>query len=327
MKQEVSFEEKARNFWNKEHTDKVTGGKKYPLLPRESAHLLRTLGLLNKDATMSADQVRKYSQINHMVLLLEPFFQELVQRHKNVRVLDAGCGNSFLTFLLAWCFQKRWGHPAELVGADSSEKIILGCIEKAESLGLSDTIKFVSTNLATLDWKECYQRSFLSQVTHNAEDTPRPHAVVALHACDVATDFALAIAVREKADFIAVAPCCQAELARKWKDLGTRSGTKQPFDVVFKSPHLRRETAAHITDAMRVLLMRGCGYEVTATEFVPSNHTPKNRLMTCVRRGRILETALQEYLELKNAMGGEGISLELLLPEEYRKVFSADSVS
>ena len=91
------------------------------------------------------------------------------------------------------------------------------------------------------------------------------HGVFALHACDTATCDALALGIALRAELIAVAPCCQAELARAWSALDAR-GDAGAFRPIWGAPHLRRETAAHITDAMRTLLLRSAGYEVLAIE-------------------------------------------------------------
>jgi SAM-dependent methyltransferase len=301
---EKTFPEKAREHWTPERTKKVTAGKKYPILPLEGAELLRALGLLNSDASMSADAVRKYVQINHMVLLFEPFFLELSKRFSLVRVLDAGCGSSFLTFLLAWCFQNRWKTNAHILGVDSNPKLVEKSRATAGQLGLHQTLKFDCADLKNFDWNTSYERMFAGEVK-------RPNAVIALHACDTATDVALGIGIAQKADFLGVAPCCQSELAQKWATLAGQNYTG-PFAPVFANPNLRRDIAAHITDTMRMLLVRGAGYEVTTTEFVPSQHSPKNRLLTAARRGNFHTESQKEYAALKASLGDTGIFLESL---------------
>jgi len=102
-----------------------------------------------------------------------------------------------------------------------------------------------------------------------------------------------------------VAPCCHAELARAWSDLDGRGA----FGSIHGTPHLRRETAATLTDAMRALLLRGAGYEVWPLEFVPSEHTPKNTLLRAMRRGDASDAAMAEYRSLVDATGGRGLAL------------------
>jgi hypothetical protein len=134
------------------------------------------------------------------------------------------------------------------------------------------------------------------------------HGVIALHACDTATCDALALGVALQAELIAVAPCCQAELARAWSVLD-ESGEAGAFAPIWGSPHLRRETAAHITDAMRTLLMRSSGYEVLAMELVPSEHTRKNTLIRAIKRSGGDGGARAAYEALRVATGGAGIAL------------------
>lgn len=119
---------------------------------------------------------------------------------------------------------------------------------------------------------------------------------------------------------MAVAPCCQAELARYWSQLPA-DGTN-PLQPLFQSPNLRREAAATFTDTLRMLLIRARGYEVTATEFVSSTHTPKNRLLMCTRRGRFHRESEQQYTALKTALGHCEITLETLLNKMDRPASS-----
>ena len=303
----LEFQEKAKAHWTPEREAKVTGGKSWLLRPGLAAPLLRVIGLLNRDASMSADHVRKFSQINHMITLLAPQLTDLMARHATVRVLDAACGTSYLSLALGWLFREEWKKPLQLVGVDAEPAVVATSQARANELGLGQSLRFVASRLEDLDWDASFVASFgQGTATHSR----RPHLTVALHACDTATDYALAAAVRLKSDAIAVAPCCHAELARKWKDLG---GLTHPFAPVFRTPNLRRDTAANITDTLRVLLLRSRGYEVTATEFVPSAHTPKNRLLLATRRGNFLKEAEDQHQDLKGSLGDQGIKLEELL--------------
>jgi SAM-dependent methyltransferase len=312
---EADFDARARAYWTPERTRKLTAGKKLLLLPHEAGPLLRALSLLNRDASMSADSVRKFMQINHMVALLAPAMEQLIRAHKVVRVLDAGCGSSYLTSLLAWCFARVWRHPAQILGVDRNAQVIAKCRERASlTPELADVLRYEATRLEELEPSRAWAAAWAGE-----EDPQlRPHAVIALHACDTATDHALALGVRLGADFIAAAPCCQAELARGFAQLAA-AHAKGPMAPIWHSPHLRRDAGATLTDALRTLLLRGAGYEVTAMEFVPSTHTPKNTLLRAERRGRYWQPAFLEYAALRAAIGGVGITLEGLLPDEHRE--------
>ena len=154
--------------------------------------------------------------------------------------------------------------------------------------------------------------AFRAAAIEDVEPKQRAHVVLALHACDVATDHAIAFGLRCEAELIAVAPCCQAELAREWARLADTGDA--PLQPLWSTPHLRREMAATVTDAMRMLLLRAAGYETRVVEFVPSRHTPKNTLIRAVRRRRVDEAALDQYRALRRTTGGVGVSLERAAP-------------
>lgn len=318
---QLTFRQKAEKHWTPERVSKVTGGKRLLIEPLQGAELLRTLGLLAHDASMPADAVKKYLQINHMVALLSPLMKDLSGRFSLLRLLDCGCGNSYLTFLIAWCCKNIWNATVSIKGIDTRADVVAKSAERAQSLGLDDILEF-----ETVSVQEFKQRREVS-LSPEERKSQRFHFVVALHACDTATDDALALAFSERSDAIAVAPCCQAELANKWRKFSAEN-FKSAFSVLIHSPELRRDSCSTFTDAMRVLLMRGQGYETTTNEFVPSSHTPKNRLIVGVRRGNYLESALREYCELKASLGA-GIELEKSLSDEaaqlLKKNLNADA--
>jgi len=283
------FELRARALWTDDAVHRVTEGKDLPILPSNAPTLLRALGLLHRDASMPPPQVRKFLQLNHMIRMLRPPLLELIGRGEPLRLVDAGCGLSYLTLSLAWCFRHVFRHPATLVGIDRDAARVASGQATAAQLGLADSLTFQAGSIADF------------------EPNGKPHAILALHACDTATDDAIALGLRHGAELIAVAPCCQAELARAWAELATtHAGPLQPL---WSTPHLRREAAATITDTMRALLLRAAGYETRVVEFVPSQHTPKNTLIRAMRRGGADEAAMRQYVELCQATGGAGISL------------------
>jgi SAM-dependent methyltransferase len=279
--------ERAHAHWTPERTLELTRGKDLPMLPGAAAVLLRALGLLALDGSLPPRQVRKYLQINHLVKLLKPAIDELHARHEVVRLVDAGCGRSYLTLLVAWCARERWGYRVEVVGVDRSPALITECERRAALAELSDVVTFIAAPLEAVEVSEV-------------------HGVFALHACDTATCDAIALGVKANAELIAVAPCCHAELARGWATLTEAPGA---FAPIWRAPHLRRETAVHVTDTLRTLLLRGAGYDVTALEFIGSEHTKKNTLLRAnLRRGRD-PVARAEYDALVAATGGFGLGL------------------
>jgi SAM-dependent methyltransferase len=300
---------KARAYWTDARTRELVGDKELVILPAEAPLLLRALGLLHRDATMPPPQVRKFLQINHAVRLLQAAITGLAAKHPAPRLLDAGCGRSYLTLLLAWCARERWGHRVEVLGVDRNTDVIAECRRRTALAELDDVVKFEVAALDGLDARAAVGRAF--------GGGDRVHGVVALHACDTATCDAIALGVTSGAELIAVAPCCQAELARGWTALAER-GDPGALSPVWRAPHLRRETAAHLTDAMRVLLLRAAGYDVTPLEFVAAEHTKKNTMIRAIR-GSGDPAARAQYDALVAATGGCGLRLATRV--YYKSVF------
>lgn len=312
----------AQRHWTQPRLQNLTAGKRLPLHPVHHCGLLHATGLMQEDAVMKGDQVKKFLQINHMISLLLPGFKALAKAMPGhtLHMLDAGCGNSYLGLALAYLARttlekqpgavKDWqDHPFRLhiTGIDTREDVIARSTERAAFLGLNEWMTFAARPL------------------HDTSGLPeRLHAVLALHACDTATDDALALGVQRKADLIAAAPCCQAELSRVWQEMSGKN-TDSPLGVIMHSPNLRREAAATFTDAQRMVLMRALGYEVTATEFIAATHTPKNRLILCERRGRFHKPSLEEFRRLRTLCGDQPLALERVLEAEIAARFPAES--
>jgi SAM-dependent methyltransferase len=294
------FSELAAAHWTPERTAELTGGKTLALMPVESAVLLRALGLLHRDASMPPKQVRKYLQINHMLAVLGPSLRELSSSRESLRFIDAGCGRSYFTLLLAWHVKHNLQRRVRVTGIDRNAELIEECRRRAALAELDDIVDYVASPIESF------------------EPESEIDGVVSLHACDTATDDALFLAVKTKATLIACAPCCQAELARGWTMLADAGG-KGAFSSLWSTPHLRRESAATLTDAMRALLLRAYGYRVWPLEFVPVAHTPKNTLLRAMRRGERDPAALAEYAALVAATGGCGIALSERLHELLSK--------
>jgi len=305
----AAFLARAQAHWTEARTEALADGKRLLLPPADAALLLRALGLLHRDASMPPPQVRKYFQIQHMVAMLQPALRELRGRHPVIRLIDAGCGRSYLTLLLAWCARELWSHRIEVLGVDRNAAVIEECRRRTRAAGLEELVRFEAAPLEALDVRAAWARAFGDGAAAPAAP-PTVHGVIALHACDTATCDALVLGVALGAELLAVAPCCQAELARAWTDLAER-GAPGPFAPVWGAPHLRRETAAHVTDTMRTLLLRAAGYEVRPAEFVPSEHTRKNTLIRAMKHGAGPDPAARAaYDALKQATGGAGLGLE-----------------
>ena len=305
----VAFRARAAAYWTPTRLGELVRDKALAVTPANAPVLLRALGLLHRDASMPPAEVRKFRQINHLVAQLGPAMAELRERSACVTLVDAGCGRSYLTMLLAFCFAEVWRHPARILGVDRMPHVVEASRKRAAAAGLPRegdvALRFAAGDLHDVALPDLWARTF-------GEPLGGLDGLVSLHACDTATDAAIGLGLRLEAQWIAVAPCCQAELAAKW----SRAGEGLPG--VADSPHLRRALGAHITDAMRRLLLRSAGYDAEAIEFVSGTHTPKNTLIRGQRRSAGSPEAWAEYLALRASTGGEGIALEGLLPPELR---------
>lgn len=301
--------ELASRYWTPQRVKAFTGNKKWLIQPRQDMDLLYVLGLMGQSGEVNHSQGKKIAQINQMINILAPNIQDLCNRMKTIRILDAGCGTSSLSLILGWLLKTRWEKTFHIKGVDSNCKVIEASQQRARILGLDDAIEWQVSTIENL-LEEDRSRSMQDSKSNEG----RFHVVLALHACDKATDQALAFGLFQEADLVGVAPCCHRELAHFWKSEENLMGTHS-LRLALKSPQIRHELAAHFTDALRLGFMRSQGYEVTSVEFVSSYHTPKNRLLLCERRGRYHRPSFEEHLELKKALGGPKLALELLHKE------------
>ena len=214
---------------------KVMGGKERALRPDASAGLLRVIGIMNADGSISARAAKKYKQVNHFVELCRPVWTRLVQQRPPtaeapLRVLDLGCGNGYLGFVLAEALRLA-EIPVRLHGVDRRADVIAQCQARAEALGLQG----LSFQTASID---------AVGLASEALGGP-PELVVALHACDTATDDALALAIRAGARSILAAPCCQHELAAQLQGLDeAHADAAAPVPALLRCSILRQGYAA-----------------------------------------------------------------------------------
>jgi SAM-dependent methyltransferase len=248
--------------------DKIMGGKDRALRPDRSAALLRAIGIMNPDQSISARNAKKYKQVNHLVELCRPIWEARDPGAGPLRIVDLACGNSYLSFVLLEALRLD-GLDGRLLGVDVREDVIANSRTRAEQLGFADA-RFVASTLESLE----------PEVIRDALGGA-PQLVISLHACDTATDAALALAIRAGVEWILCVPCCQAEIARQLE----AAAKHVLVPAAVEHGLLRRSFGELLTDALRVELLEACGYEVAVVEFVASSHTPKNLLLRA-RRAR-----------------------------------------
>ncbi len=226
-----------------------------------SIDLLKDLHLLTRDGQLNADARRKLKQIRHLVGLLKPALDDAFARRPEPVIVDCAAGKSYLGFLLYELVIGPAGR-GRLTSIESRPELVEGATARAARYG-QQRFAFIQSPIAGA-----------------APGLPAADVVVALHACDTATDDALALAVGKDADHIAVVPCCQAELARQ---LGAPAPRAPADAALIQHPLHRRELGSHLTNVIRGLALEALGYKVTVTELVGWEHALKNELIIARR--------------------------------------------
>lgn len=248
------------------------------LLENQSIELLKTLHLVTRDGQLNADARRKLKQVNHFVGLLQPALDDAQARFEAPVVVDVGSGNAYLGFVLYELFMKDRA-TGEVLNVESRPELSSKGTERAKLLGF-DRMRFSTAHIDQAEYPE------------------RIHVLTALHACDTATDDAMAIALKHKAEHIALVPCCQAEVAQQLKD--ARPRVDSAMQALFSHPWHRREFGSHLTNVIRALVLEAHGYQVTVTELAGWEHSLKNELILARRvqsSNGIAKKRLQALLE------------------------------
>ena len=252
----------------------LDSGRQYLIRVDQAAALLREIGILTAEGKLKNDMIRKYNQIDHYVELVAPMFEQ--DDSEEIVLLDCACGKSYLSFVMNYYLHEVLHRRCRVIGVDINEHVIDESRAMAKRLGYHNMV-FQCADLRT------YQPP--KNVT----------AVISLHACDIATDLALATAIRARAKYIACVPCCHKELLDQYTIPGleplTRFGVfKARFNDV-------------LTDSMRALKLEAEGYKVSVVEYISPLDTPKNLLIRAVRTGQENARARQEYDAVRRVVG------------------------
>lgn len=238
------------------------------LLP-EGHPVLRELGIADAQGRVKPSRQAKYRQVEEFLRALAAAVEDASGSGKlrvptiedPLRVVDLGCGNAYLTFAAhAWLRDRM---PVQVVGVDVKEQSRQHNTEVAERLGVTDEVAFLAAGIGEVQLER------------------HPDVVLALHACDTATDDALARGVDWQADLILAAPCCHHDVSAQLR----RSPAPPGYSAMTRDGILRERLADTLTDALRASLLRLVGYRVEVVEFVDSKHTPRNTLLRAVRTG------------------------------------------
>ena len=232
--------------------------KKYLLAEGTAVPFLVDLGVMTPQGKIVSTKYDKFRQINRFLEFIEDILPRL-DRGRELTILDFGCGKSYLTFAMYYYLRQLRHFDVRIIGLDLKEDVIQHCNELAQSYGY-EKLKFYTGDIASY------------------EGVRQVDMVVTLHACDTATDYALAKAVYWGAKVILSVPCCQHELTGQIRN--------EMLSPVLSYGILKERMAALITDGLRAQLLEGVGYETQILEFVDMEHTPKNLLIRGVYTGK-----------------------------------------
>ncbi len=235
------------------------------LLPLDH-QVWRALGVTTATGEIKPSRHDKVRQVDEFLRILDSTLRDLglLDAGSTVRVIDLGCGNAYLTFA-THAYLQTCGVSARVVGVDIKAQSLQHNTALASKLGVSEGLTF--------------EQAAIDQAPRTI-DGFEPDVVIALHACDTASDDAIAFAVQCNARAVLVAPCCHHDVQRQLKQL---SDFPSPYSILGRDGIVRERWADVLTDALRAQLLRLLGYDTTVVEFIESQHTPRNSLIRALR--------------------------------------------
>ena len=265
------------------------------LRPGQSIALLQELHILTRDGQLNQDSRRKLKQVYHLYQFLETLLRELAcaaapqpgGTAQGLTVADHGAGKSYLGFILYDLFfqQKETG---QVFGIESRRELVEKSRALAAQLGFT-RMQFLDLTVAAS--------------AHAPNLPPRIDLVTALHACDSATDDAIAFGLAKQARAFALVPCCQAEAARHLGSNKALMLSRTPLAELWRHPLHTRELGSQITNVLRCLYLEANGYQVTVTELVGWEHSMKNELILARYTGQKKRAAALRLQEIGAQFG------------------------
>ncbi len=245
-----------------------TASEQLELREGQSLELLKSLHILTPDGRINQDSRRKLKQVNHLLQFIEPLLAKLQAAHGAVTLVDHGAGKSYLGFMLYDLFFKSTqdGATSKVIGVEVRDELVARSWELAAQFGFTGM-------------------SFLNlSVEQSSKALPSNIDIVtALHACDTATDDAIAFGLKHNAQYLVLVPCCQAEVASQLKAGKASALQNNPLVELWRRPLHTREFGSQLTNVLRCLQLEAHGYEVTVTELVGWEHSMKNELIVASR--------------------------------------------
>jgi hypothetical protein len=233
------------------------------LKPGQSIELLKELHIVTREGRINQDSRRKLKQVYHLYQFIEKVLRELPESDSGPTLADHGAGKSYLGFILYDLYFKPLGR-GQIWGIETRPELVAKSQELAKRLGF-DRMTFLNISAA-----DARQSSSLPE---------RMDVVTALHACDTATDDAIAFGLARNARHMVLVPCCQAEIASCLRRDKALALSRTPLAELWRHPLHTRELGSQITNVLRCLYLEARGYQVTVTELVGWEHSLKNELI------------------------------------------------
>jgi Methyltransferase domain len=280
--------------------------------PGQSLELLKELHILTREGKLNQDSRRKLKQVYHLYGFIEKLLLELPAGRegsdKGLTLADHGAGKSYLGFIIYDLFfnalenkTKRLGHANDhIYGIETRAELVQKSRELAARLGFTG-MSFLNLSVA--------------ESAQSADLPPQIDIVTALHACDTATDDAIAFGLQKRAKYMVLVPCCQAEVAARLRDNRGLAVAKTPLAELWRHPLHTRELGSQITNVLRCLYLEASGYQVTVTELVGWEHSMKNELILAKYTGAKKTSAANHLREVLTQFG-----LEELLQTRFKLV-------
>ncbi len=257
------------------------------LQPGQSLALLQELHILTREGRINQDSRRKLKQVTHLVQFITPILHELAQDGHAPLLADHGAGKSYLGFILYDLFFKALGR-GEIHGIEWRAELVQRSQQLAQQLGFA-RMHFWSMAVA--------------DAAQQAGMPARFDVVTALHACDTATDDAIAFGLQKRARAMVLVPCCQAELAAGLRQNKALQLARTPLAELWRHPLHTRELGSHLTNVLRCLYLEASGYQVTVTELVGWEHSMKNELIIARYTGQKKRSAQERLLAILDEFG------------------------
>ncbi len=261
---------------------------KHAIKPGQSIELLKELHILTRDGKLNQDSRRKLKQINHLYQFIEPLLKEVQQDHAAITLVDHGAGKSYLGFILYDQFFKYQDDGSRIFGIETRDELV----EKSRQL--ADKLQFSGMSFLNVSVAE----SIHSDALPTAVDV-----VTALHACNTATDDAILFALKKKARFIVLVPCCQAEVAAVFRKNKADALASNSLAEIWRHPLHTREFGSLVTNVLRCLQLEAHGYQVNVTELVGWEHSMKNELIIACYKDLPRRRPSERLNELLNSLG------------------------